>query len=274
MRYVNELSGQITGFGSFQRSVGLAFSGAVSGDKIFQNSQAFFVAGTNGKINDFAGRVDHQAFHAGHLPQLIKRASGAGSDHGVNRSHFIHRFRNQILNFILRSLPNFYDFVVSFRVGQEALLILAFLISRACFSASRQNFSFLFRQFEVVITPAYAGNRRLLESEFFYPVQNIRRGVNAVFFNQPRDERRQNFFAGFFVDVRKIIRQSAVEHKPADGRFKDFSVENFIFRQIVRQNFYFSPYVRFVETVGQNRVIGRGVKFPSPWADCLILVSQ
>src|SRR3989338_3642925 len=258
MRDINQPSGQVTGFGSHQRSVGLAFSGSVSGDEIFQNSQSFFVAGPDRKINNLAGRVYHQTFHSSHLSQLAERSSGAGSYHGVNRAHFIHRSRNQIFNFILRSLPNFYDFVVSFRIGQKAVLILAFDFNGQFFRR-RQNFFFLFRQFKVVITPAYAGNRRVSETQFFYSVQNIRRRVNAVFLNQPGDNGRQDFFARLFVDVRKIVRQVAVEHQSADGCFKNFSVENFVFRYVAWQNFYFRSYVRFSETAGQNGVVGRRI---------------
>src|SRR3989338_4386625 len=258
VRDINQSSSQVTGFGSLQRSVGLALSGSVSGDEIFQNSQSFLVTGPDGKINNLAGRVYHQAFHPRHLSQLTKRPSGAGRHHGVNRAHFIHRSRNQVFNFIFGSLPNFYDFVVSFRIGQKAVLILAFDFNSQLFRF-RQNFFFIFRQFKVVITPAYAGSRRIFETEFFYPVQNIRSSVNAVFLNQPGDDGRQDFFARFFVDVRKIVRQGAVEHQPSDGRFKNFSVENFIFGQFDRQNFYLRSYVNFSETAGQNGIVGRRI---------------
>src|SRR3989344_1116250 len=220
VRDVNQPSGQVTGFGSLQRSVGLALSGSVSGDEIFQNSQSFLVTGPDRKINNLSGRVYHQAFHPRHLSQLAERSSGAGSYHSVNRAHFIHRSRNQVFNFIFGSLPNFYDFVVSFRIGQKAVLILAFDFNGQLFRF-RQNFFFLFRQFKIMITPAYAGSRRVSETEFLYSVQNIRRRVNAVFLNQPGNDGRQDFFARLFVDVRKIVRQGTVGRLMFNGTLPD-----------------------------------------------------
>ena len=118
-----------------------------------------------------------------------------------------------------------------------------------------------------MITRAYAGNRRILESEFFIRSRINRAASSLYFFNQSSDERRQNFFAGFFVDVRKIIRQVPLNISRRRS-FQRFSpLKTLGFGQIVRQNFYFAlvstlpkrPNSRRRETSKNFLLLGAGL---------------
>ena len=75
---IHEAAGEIPGVSGAERRVTHAFAGTVRGNKVFQNGQTFLKTVAHRQFNDVAGRVDHKAFHAGHLRDLGKRASGAG----------------------------------------------------------------------------------------------------------------------------------------------------------------------------------------------------
>ena len=84
LRHVHQTTRQVAGVGRLQRRVGQTLSGAVGGDEVLQNVQAFTEVRRNGRLDDGAVRLGHQATHAGQLADLRGRAAGAGVGHHVD----------------------------------------------------------------------------------------------------------------------------------------------------------------------------------------------
>ena len=55
------------------------------GDEVLQHVQTFAEVGGDGRLDDFARRLGHQAAHTGKLADLLFRSAGAGIGHDVNR---------------------------------------------------------------------------------------------------------------------------------------------------------------------------------------------
>ena len=74
---VHQLAGQIAGVGRFQGRVRQALPGAVRGDEVLQHVQPLPEVGDDGRLQDLAGGLGHQAAHPGQLPDLLLVAAGA-----------------------------------------------------------------------------------------------------------------------------------------------------------------------------------------------------
>ena len=81
---INQTPGQVAGTGCSQGGIGQTFAGAVGGDEVLQNAQAFAQAGLNREVDNSTGRVGHQTSHTGHLLNLGNVTFGAGGGHHIN----------------------------------------------------------------------------------------------------------------------------------------------------------------------------------------------
>src|SRR5690606_31691825 len=84
LRHVDQTAGQVTRVGRLERRVGQALAGAVGRDEVLQYVPAFAEVRRNGRFNDGAIRLGHQAAHARQLADLGGRTPGAGVGHHVD----------------------------------------------------------------------------------------------------------------------------------------------------------------------------------------------
>src|SRR5271165_7314995 len=78
LRHVDQAAGQVAGIGRLERRVGQSLAGAVGRDEILEHRQTFTEVGRDGRLDDFAGRLGHQAAHAGELANLLFRSASTG----------------------------------------------------------------------------------------------------------------------------------------------------------------------------------------------------
>ena len=74
---VDQTAGEITGVSRAKRGVHQALTGAVGGDDVLGDREAFAEVGANRKVDDFPLRVGHQAAHAHQLTHLGHVSPGA-----------------------------------------------------------------------------------------------------------------------------------------------------------------------------------------------------
>src|SRR5690348_7182722 len=132
--HIDETPGQVTRVRRLQRGVGQALAGAVGGDEVLQDVQAFAEIGLDGRLDDRAVRLGHQSAHAGELADLRRRTTRAGVGHDVDRVHrllvvdlavgtldvveadaFHHRGRDLLVG----ARPDVHHLVVAFACGDE-----------------------------------------------------------------------------------------------------------------------------------------------------------
>ena len=85
LRHVHQAAREVAGIGGLERGIGQALTRAVRGDEVLQHGEAFAEVGGDGRLDDFAGGLGHQAAHTGKLADLLFRSAGAGIGHDVNR---------------------------------------------------------------------------------------------------------------------------------------------------------------------------------------------
>ncbi len=83
--HVGQLARQVAGVGRLEGGVGQTLAGAVRGAEVLQHAQAFAEVGLDGRLDDLAVRLGHQAAHAGQLADLLDAAAGAGVGHQEDR---------------------------------------------------------------------------------------------------------------------------------------------------------------------------------------------
>ena len=82
--HVDQAAREVTGVGGLQRRVGQALAGAVRGDEVLQHVQAFTEVGRDGRLDDRAVGLGHQAAHARQLANLRRAAARARVGHHVD----------------------------------------------------------------------------------------------------------------------------------------------------------------------------------------------
>ena len=85
LRHVDETPRQVARVGRLQRRVGQALARAVRRDEVLEHRQPFTEVRRDGRLDDLARRLGHQAAHAGQLADLLLAAARAGVGHDVDR---------------------------------------------------------------------------------------------------------------------------------------------------------------------------------------------
>ena len=83
--HVHQLAGHVTGVGGLERGVGQTLAGAVGGDEVLEHREALAEVGENRLLDDVAGRLGHEAAHAGKLADLLAVAARARIHHERDR---------------------------------------------------------------------------------------------------------------------------------------------------------------------------------------------
>ena len=151
LRHVDQAARQVAGVRGLQRRVRQALAGAVGGDEVLQHVQAFAEVGRDGRLDDRAVRLGHQAPHARQLADLRGGTAGAGVGHhvdGVERLllHFLavavgglflgQLGHHDLRHFVAGLAPDVHHLVVALAGGDQArdvllLDLLHFLLGAA-----------------------------------------------------------------------------------------------------------------------------------------------
>ncbi len=131
LRDVHEAPREVPGVRGLQRGVREALAGAVRRDEVLQHGQPFTEVRRDGRLDDFAGRLRHQAAHAGELPDLLLAAAGAGVRHDVDRVEALpglverlHLAEHLVGDALGHFRPDGDDLVLPLAVGDRAFLVL------------------------------------------------------------------------------------------------------------------------------------------------------
>src|SRR5205807_7162300 len=127
--HIHKAAGQVTGVRGLERRICKALTGAVRGNKVLQHSETLTEVGSNGRLNDFAGRLGHEAAHAGELANLLFRTTGAGISHDVDGIQLadllqlLHVAEHFVGDFFGHVRPDFDHLVVTFAIGDSSIQI-------------------------------------------------------------------------------------------------------------------------------------------------------
>ena len=130
LRHVDEAAGEVTGVGGLERGIGETLAGAVGGDEVLEDGEAFTEVGRDGGLDDFAGGLGHEAAHAGELADLLLGAAGAGVGHDVDRVHgavlvgLLHVVEHLVCDALGDGGPHLDDLVGALAVGDGAVEVL------------------------------------------------------------------------------------------------------------------------------------------------------
>ena len=178
LRHVAQAARQVAGIGRLQRGIGQTLAGAVRGDEVLQHVETFAEVGRDGRLDDFARRLGHQAAHTGKLADLLLRSARAGVGHDVNRIEvaagavvLLHGLEHFFGDAFGDLRPDFDDLVVAFAVRDGAFLILLADLDDGLFGVLHQP-GLLFRHDHVVDADGNAGARGVQEAELLHLIQH------------------------------------------------------------------------------------------------------
>ena len=127
LRHVDQAACQVARVRGLQRRVRQALAGAVGGDEVLQNVQAFAEVRGDRRLDDRAVRLGHQAAHAGQLADLRGGTARARVGHhvdGVERL-LVHRLAVAVGRLLLRQLAHhdLADFVAGLAPDVDHLVV-------------------------------------------------------------------------------------------------------------------------------------------------------
>ena len=126
---VGQLTGEVPGVGRLEGRVGQALAGAVGAGEVLEHREALAEVGLDGRLDDLAGGLGHQASHAAELAHLLDAAAGTGVGHQEDRVHVgvaavvaleaVHHRGGDLLACVR---PGVEHRVVAFHLGDDAAL--------------------------------------------------------------------------------------------------------------------------------------------------------
>ena len=178
---IHQFAGQVSGVAGAQRRVGQALAGAVGGDEVLQDGQAFPEIGGNGAGNDVSPRIGHQTSHSGDLPHLHGVASGARADHHLQGVEplGLEGLLHLVLDFLGGLAPDLDQLGTTLAVNDDALLI-EFLHLLGLAGVGGQDVLFLLGCLDILQTDGQARHGGVAEPQFLEFVQghhHLRPGI-------------------------------------------------------------------------------------------------
>ena len=199
-------------------------------DEVLQHGEAFAEVGRDGRFDDFARGLGHQAAHSGKLADLLLRSAGAGIGHDVNRVDdaflvlVLHRLEHLLGDFFGDVAPDGDDLVVALAVGDGAVQVLLLHLD-----------DFLFRVFDerelvagdnhVVDADGDAGLGGVLEAQFLELVEHLHGALQAKAQVAVVAELLHALFLDEAVDERHFLGQVIVENHAADGGVDELALQ-------------------------------------------------
>ena len=178
LRHVDQATGQVAGVRRLQRGVGQAFTRAVSRDEVLQYVQAFAEIRRDGRFDDRAVRLRHEAAHAGQLANLRGGTASARVGHHEDR---IERLLTNLValgigdlvgpqllhhglgHLIVGARPDVDHLVVALAVGDQTRGVLLLDLLHLFFGG-REDLDLRLRHNHVIDADRHACARRVLEA--------------------------------------------------------------------------------------------------------------
>ena len=223
LRDVHETPRQVARVGRLQRRVGQALAGAVRRDEVLEHRQPFTEVRRDGRLDDLARRLGHQAAHAGQLTDLLLAAARARVGHDVDRVEatglvlVLHLVEHLVRDLLGRLRPDRDDLVAALAVGDCAFLVL--LLDADDFVPRLvDELLLLARDDQVVDADRQARLGRVREPEVLEPVEHLDGPRHAVAKVAELHQHLQALLLQQAVDEGQPLRQRVVEDHAADGR--------------------------------------------------------
>ena len=224
LSHVDEPARQVAGVGRLQRRVGETLAGAVRRDEVLEDREALAEVRRDGRLDDLARRLGHEAAHAGELAHLLLGASGARVGHDVDRvelrAHLVgllHLLEHLVGDVLGRPVPDVDDLVVALAGRDDAGGALRLDLDDLL-AGGREELFLLGRDDHVVDADrdARAGGRG--KAQVLQVVEHLDRHLLAEGQVDVADEVRQASLLQVPVDERDDVRQGAVENDAPDRR--------------------------------------------------------
>src|SRR5208282_3976850 len=208
--HVHQAAGEVAGVGGLERGVRQALARAVRGDEVLEDGEALAEVGSDGGLDDLAGRLGHEAAHAGKLADLLLGAAGAGVSHDVDGVD------DALLIALLEDLEHFFgDFFGDVAPDGDDLVV------------GLADELFLFRRDDhVVDADGDAGLGGVEEAQFLELVEHAHGEGLAEAQVGVLHQELQALFLEQAVDERHALGQMVVEDHAADGGVDELAGEH------------------------------------------------
>ena len=233
LRNVNQPAGQITGVRCTQRGVCQTFTCAMTGNKVFQNGQAFTEVGFYRTVDDTTGRICHQTAHTGQLFNLVNAAAGTGVSHHGNRVKLIGGVGifQQSCYILGRLVPDLYDFLIPFFICHQTAAVHRFSLVDQFFGGLN-NLMLALGHVNIGNGNGDTGLAGVIVTHLFHDIQHVGRSQVAVQLMGFGDQfpkfllgnqlpQMPVFFSAFFifplVEVAQFFRQRFIINGVTDG---------------------------------------------------------
>ena len=224
LRDVGQLTRQVTGVGRLQRRVGQTLAGTVRAGEVLEHRQPFAEVGLDGRLNNLAARLGHQAPHAAELPHLLLTTTGTRVGHQVDWVNVLittevdlQAGHHLVGDLLISVRPLLKHLGVTLALGDDAALVVLVELQHLLFGGG-ENFLFRLGRHEVVRAKRQAAGRRRTEARLIHVVQQLDRAAAAEELVAVADHLRQ--FARLHRQVveRHAFGKHLVEEAAADGR--------------------------------------------------------
>ena len=178
LRDVDETAREVTRVRRLQRRVGQTLAGAVRRDEVLLGVEAFAEVRRDGRLDDRAVRLGHEAAHAGELADLRRATAGAGVGHhedrverllllrlavGVDGVFDAELLHHGLGDLVVRARPDVDDLVVALAVRDETGRVLVLDLLHVLVGG-RDDLGLLFRDHDVVDAERDRRTRGVLEA--------------------------------------------------------------------------------------------------------------
>ena len=223
---VYQTTGQVTGVSSTQCGICQTFTSTVSGNKVFQNGQAFTEVCFNRTVNNLTSRVSHQTAHTSQLTNLLGITAGTGVSHHVNTVEFIHSACHEFFgNFIGSFFPQSNNFTITFVIAHQTTTEQFFSLINFAFSCF-QNSSLFFRNFNIGGCNGNTCFTSVVVTHFLNNVQNFSSTQVAIQFVCFSNQVAQFFLVDKFAKVPFAYAVSINFLMVVTHFFGQFAIEN------------------------------------------------
>ena len=131
LRNIDETSGEVTGVCRLECGIRKTFTSAVRGNEVLEDGKTFAVVCLDRKLYDFTRRVTDKTSHTAKLRDLVLVTARTGVRHHPYRVELAEEVfavfvEQEVVDFVLRVLPQLDYLTVSVFFGQAASLVLLF----------------------------------------------------------------------------------------------------------------------------------------------------
>jgi len=184
LRAIHELTREIAGVGRLERGVGETLAGAVRGDEVLEHREALAEVRGDGRLDDRAVGLGHEAAHAAELVHLRAVTARAGVHHEIHGVDFLAALivhegaEHDVRDGVVCLRPRIDDLVVALAVGNDAAAVLL-VDFRNRLERVVEGLLLLIGNDHVLDADGDAGAHRPLESEILELIEGFDGGLLA-----------------------------------------------------------------------------------------------